>query len=370
MGDNVVNARFDRLAMGLLVAAVLGLPGCKHKRAGASANEGERAVPERDNQPGHRDGPPTSRRTVSLGLVDCPRFDEGVQLGVVEPFELGVENDLPVLLHEISGVIASRSQPGVLYVHNDGADQRLYALSECGRVLGTFALEGVRARDVEDIAIGPGPAGAAESGGRDWLYVGDIGDNPARKGTGGRRHIWVHRFAEPHIGEGQKSNVAVPIDGAETLMLRYPGEPHDAEAMFVDPVSGDLFIVTKENDGDSQVLRARAPLSASHVNELEVVASIRFGSAQAPGALRCTAGDIEPGGAAIVLRTYATAVLWPRAPGQSVADALAQPGIEVPSRAEVQGEAVAFAADGRSYYTISEGAHPPIWRFSCARPGQ
>src|SRR5438093_1205538 len=38
---------------------------------------------------------------------------------------------------------------------------------------------------------------------------------------------------------------AASIKGARTITLNYPDGTYNAEAMFVDPVTGDLFILTK-----------------------------------------------------------------------------------------------------------------------------
>src|SRR5215207_1575918 len=63
----------------------------------------------------------------------------------------------PVLV-EISGVAASRAHPGVLWTHNDsGGAPEVYAVAQDGADLGTYAVDGARATDWEDIAVGPGP---------------------------------------------------------------------------------------------------------------------------------------------------------------------------------------------------------------------
>jgi len=62
------------------------------------------------------------------------------------------------LIREISGAVASRKNPGILWVHNDSGDlPRLYAISTAGELIGIYTITGAKARDWEDIAIGPGP---------------------------------------------------------------------------------------------------------------------------------------------------------------------------------------------------------------------
>jgi hypothetical protein len=76
-----------------------------------------------------------------------------------------------------------------------------------------------------------------------------------------------------------------------------------------------------------------------------------------------TGGDISPNGSLIAIRSYGAVWVWDRAEGESVADALARAPCEAPSVLELQGEAIAFDADGRGYTTLSEGASPPLHRF-------
>jgi len=78
-------------------------------------------------------------------------------------------------LKEISGLAASRRHPGILWAHNDGPDGRLFAIRTNGTTAAVFALA-ASVTDLEDIAIGPGPAP-----GTPHLYVGDIGDNDSTR---------------------------------------------------------------------------------------------------------------------------------------------------------------------------------------------
>jgi hypothetical protein len=57
-----------------------------------------------------------------------------------------------------------------------------------------------------------------------------------------------------------------------------------------------------------------------------------------------------------VIRTYGAVYAYPRDATSSVAEALLELPQSWPVESEMQGEALAFAADGRSYFTVSEGA--------------
>jgi hypothetical protein len=265
---------------------------------------------------------------------------------------------------EISGLAVSRTQPGVIWGHNDSGDTaRVFAISPTGEHLRTFTLAGATATDWEDMAIGPGP-----TPGSDYLYLGDIGDNQAV-----RPSIIVYRVAEPAVSVG-----AMPSDdlaGVEALTLRYADKPHDAETLLVDPVTGDLFVVTKEIvAGLSSVFRAAAPLAPGPEIVIEKVAEFDLRQNQSrvvvpPDASPLanvgwvpTAGDILSDGSLIAIRTYSTVWIWARGDDETVAAALESPPCEGPSILEPQGEAIAFGGNDR-YYTLSEGADPALHSF-------
>jgi hypothetical protein len=59
---------------------------------------------------------------------------------------------------EASGLAVSRSNPGMIWVHNDsGHPNWLYVVGENAEDFGTFVIRGAFSRDWEDMAAGPGP---------------------------------------------------------------------------------------------------------------------------------------------------------------------------------------------------------------------
>jgi hypothetical protein len=235
----------------------------------------------------------------------------------------------------------------VLWVHNDSGDSpRVFAVTPAGVLLGVWRIAGARAVDWEDIAVGPGPAAGAW-----YLYLGDIGDN-----RGQRRTVSVYRVPEPSVVPGQ-APVAAVAEGAEEISLRYPDGPRDAEALMVDPRTGDIYVVSK-SDARSRVYRAAYPQSISETITMELVATLPWGLA--------TAGDVSPDGSEVVVRGYVNASLWQRARGTTVSAALAGPAVFVPLALEPQGESLCFDASGDGYYTVSEGKHQPLYWFARA----
>ncbi len=252
---------------------------------------------------------------------------------------------------EASGIAASRKNPGVLWVHNDSGDvNRVFALTPAGTHLGIYTITGAGAVDWEDLAIGPGPAA-----GTDYLYVGDIGDNAAA-----RAGITIWRVPEPAVSAVQ-APVSTSLAGAEALACTYPGGARNAETLMCDAQTGDLYIVTKDPLGNSELYRFPYPQSTSSSTALELAGSFALGTAALPGSLLATGGDLSADGTLVALRTYDHVFAWVRQPGQSVASAMsAAPGASL-AHAEPQGEAVTFAADASGLYTVSEGVGATIW---------
>ena len=284
-----------------------------------------------------------ARQAASSDGAACPRFSTGHVVGRVQDAEL----------LELSGIAASRKNPGVLWVHNDsGNPERLYALAIDGHLLGSFDVLGAGCVDWEDIAIGPGPQ-RKES----YLYVADVGTNVMPRDV-----VVVYRVPEPSVKNDQPPAQA-ELAGTTAFELSYPdGKAHDSETLMVDPLNADVYLVSKALVGPSEVYRAKAPLQAGR-HALEHVVSLNLGRTTARGSGLATAGDISPAGDLIAIRTYTNAYAWIRPSGASIADALQSPPCEIPLANEPQGEAIGFAPNGQGYYTVSEGLSQPIRFF-------
>jgi hypothetical protein len=283
-------------------------------------------------------------------------------------------------LTELSGLAASHRHPGVLWAHNDsgngdsgngdsGNETAIFAIGPGGEDLGVFALPGVVGVDIEDIAL----AG-------DQIYLADIGDNRRQ-----RDEALVYRFAEP---DPSKPGLVREV---ETLHLRYPDGPHDAEALLVDPTSGELVVIDKQfklASGDTDTLLTAAPaevfvgtppFSDKAVVDLRAEGEVsldrfkaRLGTAPAGSEASqlglggvATGADIRADGLVIAVRTYDTIWVFDRSPGQSVATALTGTPCEAPAAPEQQGEAIAFLpGDGVHLATASEGSRPELHLIS------
>jgi hypothetical protein len=249
---------------------------------------------------------------------------------------------------ELSGLVMSRGQPDVLWTHNDSGDRtRVFAVAPDGRLLAEVAVTGAAHVDWEDIATG------RSAGEGDALYIADIGDNKER-----RSGVVVYRAREPRIvGAGRSLTVS-----AQPLALRYPDGPHNAETLLVDSSSGALVIVTKVDRGSARVYVADHP-SAVGTTTMRAAGTLPLRDGQ-----QATGGSVSANGRTIVVRTYSRAFTWSRHGDESLVAAMRRPpcGARADLIAEGQGEALALTRDGRAFYTVPEGAHPALRRYTRA----
>lgn len=244
-------------------------------------------------------------------------------------------------LAEISGLAFSKKHPNLMYVHTDsGGEPTVTMLDSLGRELGKIELEDAKNRDWEDIAVGPGPDG------KSYVYVGEIGDN-----AGVHKEILIYRFPEPStVQKTQSAKV-------EILRLTYPNGPRDAESLMVDPISGDLFILSKRDDKNSvycvsQDAFAQGKAVLKQLHNLNFTGSV--------------AGDISQDGSRILVKNYFAVFYWERKTGESIGQALERKPKRLPYVPEPQGEAIGFNRKGSSFFTLSEkrfNINPTLYRY-------
>lgn len=240
-------------------------------------------------------------------------------------------------IDEASGMTAGVNNPGLLWVHNDSGDEaRIFLIDEEARYVATYYLEGVEAEDWEDITSAPG-----SGEGRHYLYIGDTGDNKAR-----RDHVKIHRVEEPARRDEQAYTDTISRDRISTFVLRYEDGPRDAETLLADPLSGRFYVVTKREEkvrvyetslpgepaGDTLILKYRGELPYK----------------------KMVGGEISADGTEVLLKNYMKIWYWKRQSGQSVPELLRQKPRRLPYDPEPQGEAIAWKKDGSGFFTVSE----------------
>jgi len=238
-------------------------------------------------------------------------------------------------LDEISGMAASVSNPRCFWVHNDsGDDARIFLIDSVGRTLATVYVEGISNRDWEDVAVGPGP-----KDGLSYLYIANIGDNKARY-----KQKTVYRIEEPVLNTQQK-NQRLKVSGVDEINFIYDDGARDAETLMLDPVTKDLYIVSKREDS---VHVYKLPFPQSITETFMVKREMKL-----PFPL-ITGGDISADGSEILIKNYLKVYYWHRDEHESIIDALSREPNELPYIIEPQGEAISWLKDGTGYVTSSE----------------
>lgn len=280
-------------------------------------------------------------------------FDYSVENLVMDSsYERCDSVELPInqpLLSEASGLAVSRNRPELIWSHNDsGHPNRLFVLTAEGEERGYFSVTGAGSRDYEDMCIGPGPLA-----GVNYIYLGDMGDNHAQY-----NYIVIYRFPEPDLSAVQPGGIyAIGENLVERFEFTYPNGPRDAEALMIDPITQDLYIVTKR-DFRSLIFKTPQPLTPGTRAELEPLAQLPMNG--------IVAGDIRADGGLIVLKDFDHLYAWDRSENESVIDAMMRQPRLLPYDLEPQGESIAIHPDGSHYYTISEQSGivlPPVQAY-------
>ncbi|MEV1244622.1 hypothetical protein [Nonomuraea sp. NPDC049750] len=230
---------------------------------------------------------------------------------------------------ESSGLAVSPTKEGVFYTHNDSsAAPTFYAVGSDGRTRATYRLQGAQARDWEAMAASKDPAT-----GRGVLWFADIGDNL----DGAWPNVSIYKVMEPET----LRDATLP---AVRYRFRYADGARNAEGIMVNPVTGRLFVVSKEFSGS--VYQAPKKLRSDRVNVLRKVGT-------AP--IMATDAAYAPDGSSYVIRTYFSATVF-RPSGESIAR-VSMPELK-------QAESITYTRDGRSLLTGSEGVRSPVYQVA------
>lgn len=257
---------------------------------------------------------------------------------------------VPSELPELSGLAASRVHDGIYWAHNDSGNAfEVFGIEKTGKIRARIELTGAKARDIEDIAVGPCGPGDSSS----CIYLGDIGDNRYR-----HRESRIYRVPEPPALEDQSIR-------ADVLVFRWSDGPQNAEAMVVDPRSATVFLWTKESRSLGIVHRLEN-LQPGKTGRTVVVKRIQ---PDEPGAVMPTGADVHPSGDRIIIRTYSQAWELRREDASNLEQVLETKPIRVPAPRQGQSEAVSYTRDGRGYILGSEGTGSALYAVGCEDSG-
>lgn len=266
---------------------------------------------------------------VLLAGLACKKEDSDAQpaggfesLPVTKPIA-------PSIIDEASGIADSKANPGYLWVQQDsGNPNDISLLSHEGTLLKKINIKPAINRDWEDMAIGKGPVA-----GTNYIYLADIGDNALTASQ-----YFIYRFAEP-------ASLTDTVFSCDKITFQYPDGSHDAEAIFVDNVTGDIYIITKQ-DNPSRIYKLSYPQNVGTINTATLVGSLSFSGA--------TASAISNEGKEILIKTYTSVYYWKRNATQTIGQVLATAPVTLTYQFEPQGEAICFKNDNSGFFTLSE----------------
>jgi hypothetical protein len=159
--------------------------------------------------------------TAGLTFLLCNtafgKYEHGVKIGTT-----------PSGVKENSGMAYSETYKRFYYINDGGNGNYLFVSTMKGSLLDKVKVKGSRNRDWEGLAYGP-------CGDKKCIYIGDIGDNSESRPY---HDIYVVKEREYY---GSKVNIDNKI--------RYSyadGDRPNAESIAIHPISGDLFIASKE----------------------------------------------------------------------------------------------------------------------------
>jgi hypothetical protein len=242
---------------------------------------------------------------------------------------------------ELSGIAVTKNGFAVVNNGKEGVTPKIFFLNrECKKV--KEASFGGTPLDAEDIVLSPDGQ---------TLWIADVGDNNVRNSPGETR---------PHVALW-----SIPVSGnGEAVIHRvsYPnGDKHDAEALIFDG-DGTPLIVTKEIGAAAGVYKPTAalkknsttPVPLERVGEITLSATETAGNPIARiGNKTITGGAVTADVSKVVLRTYTDALEWDVTGGNVLAALKKEPRTTgLPN--EPLGEAIAYSADGKLFYTVSD----------------
>jgi len=248
-------------------------------------------------------------------------------------------------IKESSGIAASRCMENVFWTHNDsGDDAFIYAFDEKGKKLGTWKVADAENYDWEDIAM------LKDKTGKCFLYIGDFGNNKRN-----RAELTIYRVKEPQISKENKSSSRknpLTTENAEAIKFNYPDNRNDAETLLIHPETFDIYIISKRLSGAAGVYKLKANYSLEKTNTLEKLADLSVPAV--PNGL-LTGGDISPDVTRVIVCDYFNAyeIVLPEKAKNFDEIWKQEPKIVELGKREV-GEAVAYAADGKSIFATSE----------------
>jgi len=263
-------------------------------------------------------------------------------------------------IDEISGLAAATHFPGHYWAINDsGSSAQLHLVDGQGHYRGSVDTPGVPNRDWEDLA-------SFRFEGGDYLLIADIGDN-----GGLRRELQLYVLEQPR-------ELGKPALLAWTIHFTWPDGARDSEAAAVDPVAGEVLLVSKKRV-PAELFRVplrpgREPVVAERLGTLPGIEqpdarTLEENPVYGRYRSQVTAADLSPNGRVLAVLNYRSVHFLIRPRGgdwrQVLAEGEKMPHLQLPWLP--QAEALAFAGDGSEIVIGSEQLPSPFLRYRLIR---
>lgn len=263
-------------------------------------------------------------------------------------------------LAEVSGLAASRAHDGIYWAHNDGDNEpMLVAIRADGSRVASLRVAGANNVDWEDID-------SFELDGRHYLLVADTGDN-----GGIRKTLNLLVIEEPsRLRDGDT------LRPAWTIAFRWPDGARDCEATAVDPVSGEVLLVSKKRVPPELFSLPLRPAEGLQTARLLATlpgiaqpreADLRRNPVYGRYRSQVSGADLSPNGRVLAVLNYHSVYLYVRPTGQDWARALQEKPGQLSFPWLPQAEGVAFSAAGDSLLIASEQRPAPLLIFRVIR---
>lgn len=264
-------------------------------------------------------------------------FNNKVTRGIIEYTELD----------ENSGMVVGIENNNIIWAINDGSANEIYGFDKFGKKISILNFKKnilQEDSDIEDIAT-------TNINNINYLVLADIGDNSSV-----RSNCFIYLVPEPK-SKNITSEIEIDKDDIITIEFNYSDGPRDAECLLSDPITKNLYIVTKR-EKNARLYELKSPFNYEKSNLFEFKSEFIFGNNPDINYTGVTGGDISKDGNQILIRDYNNVWYFERNGNESISNTLYQIPKKIDSYIysfdEPQGEAICWENDNLGFYTASE----------------
>lgn len=250
-------------------------------------------------------------------------------------------------LDENSGMVVGIENSNIIWAINDGSANEIYGFDKFGKSMAILNFKKSILQDdsdIEDIAI-------SNINGMNYIILADIGDNVSK-----RSKCYIYLVPEPKSNE-IKSEIEIDKSDIITIEFNYNDGPRDAECLLSDPITNNLYIVTKREE-NARLYELEYPFSYDKTNVFEYKSKFIFGNNPDIDYTGVTGGDISKDGNQILIRDYNNVWYYERKGNESLLKTFANNPERIDayiySFDEPQGESICWDIINSGFYTASE----------------